>query len=269
MKIADLHTHTALCHHAEGTPEEFFRVARARGLRFFGVSDHCPWPADYDDWRMSPGDLPAYLNHIERLTELAGSAGIRILRGIEADWIPEHADEIEANLKRLPLDYIIGSIHYVEGFAVDDPAFLERWRTPGVAEKIWNSYINALLNLVRRGGFQILGHVDLPKKFGYPAVRTPAFFEAFSEIFRVAAEQGIAVELNTAGLHKPIGEIYPSADLLKLARGAGVRITFGSDAHAPEELGRNFSEACALAASAGYRSFAVFENKQGTELNFE
>jgi histidinol-phosphatase (PHP family) len=70
------------------------------------------------------------------------------------------------------------------------------------------------------------------------------------------------MELNTAGLRKPVGEIYPTIEILRKARKHGVQITFGSDAHAPAEVAANFAEAVALARECGYDSYATFESRR-------
>ena len=259
MEIADLHTHTRLCRHAEGSPEEYLAAALARGERYYGIADHCPFPSGFEpDWRMAESEFPEYRRIVGEMKRKAAGSGLSVLYGIEMDYVPGRRAEIEAKLAPEKMDYVIGSIHCVDGFCFDDPASLSVWESPGMAERIWKGYLRDLKIFVSEWNFQILGHPDLPKKFGYCAERTEEFFSSYREIFGVMKERGIALEVNVAGLWNPVKEIYPSADLLRLAREAGLSVTYGSDAHAPSMIGRNYAEALQWAKEAGFDGFSVF-----------
>lgn len=269
MEIADLHTHTCLCRHAEGRPEEYLAAALARGERYYGISDHSPFPSDFEpSWRMTEAEFPVYQQIVRTMKERAEGTGLSVLYGIEMDWVPGRRKEIEAKLSVEPFDYIIGSIHCVDGFCFDDPANLPVWEQPGMPEKVWNAYVRDLKTYVSEWNFQILGHSDLPKKFGYKPDDTPEFERAFREIFGIMKERGIALEVNVAGLRNTVKEIYPSLSLLKLAKDAGLDLTYGSDAHAPSMIGDNFAGAVAWAKDAGFDHFTVFVEKQKTILPF-
>lgn len=259
MEIADLHTHTRLCRHAEGSPEEYLAAALARGERYYGIADHCPFPSGVEpDWRMSESEFPEYRRIVGEMKRKAAGSGLSVLYGIEMDYVPGRRAEIEAKLAPEKMDYVIGSIHCVDGFCFDDPASLPVWESPGMAERIWKGYLRDLKIFVSEWNFQILGHPDLPKKFGYCAERTEEFFSSYREIFGIMKERGIALEVNVAGLWNPVKEIYPSSDLMRLAREAGLSVTYGSDAHAPSMIGRNYAEALHWAKEAGFDGFSVF-----------
>lgn len=259
MEIADLHTHTRLCRHAEGSPEEFLAAALARGERYYGIADHCPFPSGFEpDWRMAESEFPEYRRIVGEMKRKAAGSGLSVLYGIEMDYVPGRRAEIEAKLAPEKMDYVIGSIHCVDGFCFDDPASLPVWESPGMAERIWKGYLRDLKIFVSEWNFQILGHPDLPKKFGYCAERTEEFFSSYREIFGIMKERGIALEVNVAGLWNPVKEIYPSSDLMRLAREAGLSVTYGSDAHAPSMIGRNYAEALQWAKEAGFDGFSVF-----------
>lgn len=259
MEIADLHTHTRLCRHAEGSPEEYLAAALARGERYYGIADHCPFPSGFEpDWRMAESEFPEYRRIVGEMKRKAAGSGLSVLYGIEMDYVPGRRAEIEAKLAPEKMDYVIGSIHCVDGFCFDDPASLPVWESPGMAERIWKGYLRDLKIFVSEWNFQILGHPDLPKKFGYCAERTEEFFSSYREIFGIMKERGIALEVNVAGLWNPVKEIYPSSDLMRLAREAGLSVTYGSDAHAPSMIGRNYAEALQWAMEAGFDGFSVF-----------
>ena len=180
------------------------------------------------------------------------------------DFLPGHEPWIRELAALHPWDYFIGSVHYVtDDWDVDNPARREEWSKRDPAA-IWREYFARLTQAARSGLFDFIGHADLPKKFGcHPPPGCEALFPPFLEAVRAS---GIAIELNTAGLRKDCREIYPSRSLLARAREYGVPITFGSDAHAPLEVGLNFAEAVALARSTGYTHYCQFEQRRRIDV---
>jgi len=151
-------------------------------------------------------------------------------------------------------------VHYVsDSWAIDDPQKLSEWNHRDAGE-VWRAYFDRLAMAAESGLFEIIGHADLPKKFGH---RPPPDCRTLCEKFLVAAgKHNCAIELNTAGLRKECREIYPSREILELAFQRGVPITFGSDAHAPGEVGMNFAEAVQLARAAGYTEHCRFARRR-------
>jgi histidinol-phosphatase (PHP family) len=255
---ADYHTHTPLCRHAEGEPEAFVDEALAAGLTEYGISDHAPQrPEPYDDWRMFEAELPEYFEWIERARgRAAGRVPVRA--GMECDWL-EGCEEWIADLAaRYDWDYLIGSVHYLGEWDFDNPKLLSRWAASDVAE-VWTRYWQAYARMAESGLFDILGHPDLVKKFAHrPAGDLARYYEPAVDAI---AASGCAIELNTAGWHKPCAEAYPAMGFLELACSAGVPLVISSDAHAPREIGRDFSKAIRLAKAAGYRETQLFEKR--------
>jgi histidinol-phosphatase (PHP family) len=252
---ADYHMHTPLCQHASGEPSEYAAHALALGLEEIGFSDHSPMRQDdFDNWRMRLDQLDEYVENVERARRDHPALTIKL--SLEVDYLPGHEDWIAELAQRHPWDYLIGSVHYVsDTWAVDNPEQLSKWKERDALE-VWQTYVDRLRAAVETGWFHILGHIDLPKKFGIMPERdcTPLF----GLLLQSAAKEGIAVELNTAGLRKACREIYPSPSILQMARERGVPITFGSDAHTPEEVGAGFQQAIQLARSVGYRECCRF-----------
>ena len=79
------------------------------------------------------------------------------------------------------------------------------------------------------------------------------------------AESGVAVEVSTAGLRKPVGELYPHPDLLAACRKRGVPVTLASDAHSPQLVGRDFDRAVQLLRSVGYDTVTIFEQRDARQ----
>ena len=256
---ADYHMHTPLCRHAEGEPSEYAARARQLGFTEIGFSDHSPMARDdFDDWRMRLDQLDEYVEQVHRAQREHPTLTIRL--AMEVDYLPGQEDWIRELAARHPWDYLIGSVHYISGgWDVDSPFKRERWATADV-DAVWGEYCERLRQAAASGLFEILGHVDLPKKFRFLPRRDLG--ELFAPIFAAAKATRTAIELNTAGLRKDCAEIYPSLPLLKQASAAGIAITFGSDAHKPEEVGLAFGAAVELARAAGYREWVSFAGRR-------
>jgi len=260
---ADYHMHTPLCRHAVGEPHELAGHAIAAGLEEIGFSDHNPMPQDdFDDWRMRGTDLDAYVDKVQHARRQYPQLTIKL--ALEVDFIPGYEDWVRELAARHPWDYLIGSVHYISpAWAIDNPQQISQWQQRDPFE-VWTAYFERLTMAADSGLFDIIGHTDLCKKFAFfPKEDCTPLFQTFLETTR---RRGIAIELNTAGLRKECREIYPSLQILRLATGLGVPITFGSDAHAPEEVGLNFTEAVALARKAGYTRCCRFSRRRREEV---
>jgi histidinol-phosphatase (PHP family) len=256
---ADYHMHTPLCRHAAGEPVEYARRAVELGLDEIGFSDHSPMlQDDFDEWRMRNSQLDQYVQKVELARREFPQLTIRL--ALEVDYLPGHENWIRSLAARHPWDYFIGSVHYVsDTWDIDNPHKLSQWKNRDAFE-VWSLYFARLTQAAQSGLFEIIGHCDLPKKFGHrPTQDCTPLYETFLDAVKRA---DLAIELNTAGLRKDCREIYPSKNLLQVAFRKGVPITFGSDAHAPAEVGLNFSDALQLARETGYRDTCRFNQRQ-------
>ncbi len=259
----DYHLHTPLCRHATGEPAEFAARAIELGLTEIGFSDHGPMPRDdFDDWRMKATDLDLYIAKVEEARRAHPNLDIKL--GLELDYLPGYEDWICQLAARHPWDYFIGSVHYVsESWAIDHSARISEWKHRDPFE-VWKAYFDRLTLAAESGLFDIIGHADLCKKFCfYPKEDCTPLFTRFLE---AAKRHDVVVELNTGGLRKDCKEIYPSPGIVRLAAKLGVPITFGSDAHAPVEVGQDFAEAVRLARNAGYGRYCQFTGRRRKEV---
>lgn len=253
--LADYHTHTPLCMHAEGNPEEFVDAAISAGLAEYGISDHAPVAKElepFDDWRMSLEQLPEYIAWIERAKAHADGK-IAIRAGLECDWLPNCQSHIQFLRNYHNWDYLIGAVHYIDYqgklWDFDNPKWQEMWAQIDIAN-IWDTYWKTYIEMVDSGLFDIVAHPDLIKKFGYqPDVDLSQYFEPAIDAIATA---GSIMEINTAGWHKPCKEQYPNIQLVELARDAGVDLIISSDAHTPQQIARDFTQAIDIAKTAGY-----------------
>lgn len=253
MKI-DLHNHTTLCNHAEGSVDEYVRAAIESGIDIFGFSDHAPM--DFDPkYRMKFEQMQLYHTMVMEAKEKYADK-IDILFGYEVDYLEGHMD---ARVLHAKVDYLIGSVHFIDEWGFDNPEFIGRYEHEDI-DAIWQRYFDQVEAMAKSGLFDIVGHLDLIKVFKFMPKRD--IVAIASNALDAIAESGMTVEINVAGYRKPIAEPYPSPALLKACRARNIPITFGSDAHKPEQIGLFRKEAEALARKAGYTESVYFRNRK-------
>jgi histidinol-phosphatase (PHP family) len=235
------------------------------GLTEIGFSDHAPMPRDdWDDWRMARSEVVSYVDQVEAARQAFPQLTIRL--ALEVDYLPGLEGWIR-ELAALPVwDYLIGAVHYVfDSWDFDNPAKSSQWKAHEPFA-VWSDYFDRLTQAAESRLFDIIAHADLCKKFRiYPQEDWTPLVERFLE---AARRSGVAMELNTAGLRKDCREIYPSPKIVRMAREAGVPITFGSDAHSAEEVGAGFAQAVALARASGYTRSCCFAARGREEVSF-
>ncbi len=260
---ADYHMHTPLCRHAEGAPLLYALQAVAAGVPEIGFSDHSPLPQYHDDWRMLAEELPRYVEWVEEARMAVPQLPIRL--GLEVDFFEHGGAWMDALAELAPWDYLIGSVHYLDDWAVDDPGLVHRFSDRPV-EETWTRYWDLFGKAARSGRFDVMAHPDLVKKFGH---RPPGDLHRFYEpAVQAVVDAGVAIEINTAGLYKQVQEMYPAREFLELAAEAGVPLVISSDAHAPQDVGRSFAEAVGLAKACGFTQTQRFHarSRQGVPL---
>ena len=254
----DYHVHTARCGHARGEMRDYVKRARELSLTEIGFADHLPLLTGHDPTlTMSLDELPEYVEAVATLKQ--EFPDIAIKTGIEADYLPGREEETARLLGAYDFDYVIGSIHFIDGWGFDDSRYIEGYKQRDIYE-LYATYFKLVADAAKTGLFDVIGHLDLIKKYNFKPEEdiTPLVAGAISAIKKADA----AIEINTAGLRKPVGEIYPSDAILALCFNEGVPVTLGSDAHSPEEVGMGFEAGRAAARRAGYERLAVFAKRE-------
>ena len=237
--------------------ERYVEVARERGIDEIGFTEHDYyfvqtrrfWHIPYQLDRCAH-DLAVYCDAVEE----AKRRGLPVKLGLEVDWLGEDADELAAVLEPYPWDYLLGSVHWIDGLGIDSRPGL--WDELTV-EEVWARYCAELEALALSGHVDVLAHPDLAKIFGDRVERDWRSL--------VGALDGVALEISTAGLHKPVAELYPERSLLDAARAEGVGITLASDAHVALNVGRDLHRAIAHARAAGYETVTVFDARSARQ----
>ncbi len=256
----DLHNHTTRCNHAEGTVDEYVQRAIELGIDIYGFSEHAPM--DFDEgYRLSFEEIEAYENDILTAKDVY-KGQIEILLGYEVDWLPGHMDERVLNAD---VDYLIGSVHFIDKWSFDNPEFIGGWKERDIDE-IWQAYFEATETMAKSGQFDIVGHLDLIKVFKYLPKKDVRLLAKDS--LKAIKQSGMVLEINTAGLRKPVEELYPSRALLEEAYALDIPITFSSDAHKVEQIGFGYEEATRLAREIGYTKAVTFKKRERELITF-
>lgn len=246
--MLDLHVH--LTGHKdrlanEENIREYLNKAREMGLKEIGFADH--------DYYFEDLNLPLIREIAEDYPELK----VRI--GLEVDYRPEEEGKIKELLAQFPFDYVIGSVHEMNGWVFDIPG-QEGVHRDRDANKMYQEYFSWVELAAASGLFTTIGHFDLIKIFGVRP-QTDVLELADAALTRVQ-EQGLVLELNTAGRYKPVGEYYPEVKLIEEIRRRGIPMTLGSDAHRAEHVGRDLDEAAQLLIRLGITHLIGFNQRE-------
>jgi histidinol-phosphatase (PHP family) len=268
--IVDYHMHLRdpeerLDFSVEGV-ERFVERAAERGVDEIGLTEHvyyfaqtCElWESSYQLERCKY-DLDDYCSAVVE----AKGRGLPVKLGLEVDYVPGRERELRDLLAPYPWDYLLGSVHWIEGHSVDSAPDGGLWAHVAV-EEVWRRYFITLRGAARSGLYDVLSHPDLVKIFGMrPGEEDVALHH--HETADAIEASGIAVEISTAGLRKPVGELYPDEGFLEACRARGVPITIASDAHVPALVGEDFEQALELARRTDYETVTVFEGRKARQ----
>jgi histidinol-phosphatase (PHP family) len=267
--LTDYHVHlrpdepgtTAARYFTAGNAERYREAAAERGIAELGASEHiyrfqqalAVW--DHDLWRKSAADdIDEYCHFVREETDLK--------LGIEADFVPGTEDRMAELLEARDWDYVVGSVHFLGNEALDHPDYDIWERNASRPDRVWERYFEWLGEAARSGLFDILAHPDLVKMWGGRRPQPEGDLRRFYErAMEGIVESGIAVEVSTAGLRKPVGELYPATPFLEMLVDAGCPITLSSDAHLPEQIGFGYDQALEVLAQHGVTELCVFEKR--------
>jgi histidinol-phosphatase (PHP family) len=244
-----------------GNAERYRTVAAERGIAELGVSEHVyRFTAALDVWQHplwranARDDIDAYCDFVRSQTDLR--------LGVEADFIPGREDRMATLLEARDWDYVVGSIHFLGDHALDYDRF-DVWTTGQSPDRVWSRYFEWLGEAAASGLFDILAHPDLVKMWGPERPRPDGDLRRFYErAMDGIAESRIAIEVSTAGLRKPVGELYPDPAFLEMCLEAGCPVALSSDAHVPDQLGYGYEQALDMLDRLGVDELCVFERRQ-------
>jgi len=259
MRI-DLHNHTTRCNHAKGSMDAYIQQAIKLEIDIYGFSEHAPMNFD-SYYRLDFNQMNAYENDVLSLRKKYKN-DIRILLGYEVDYLKGYIDE---RVLKSEVDYLIGSVHFIGKWGFDNPEFKYEYQKRDI-DQIWQEYFDAIEAMAKTGYFNIVGHLDLIKIFNFMPKRDIRLIA--QNALKAIKKSNMVIELNSAGLRKPIKEIYPSPLLLEMAYELDIPITFSSDAHAIGQIGFKYNEVIKLAKKVGYSKAVTFEQREAQLISF-
>jgi histidinol-phosphatase (PHP family) len=272
--VTDYHVHLEHGPLAVSWIRQFVDAARKAGVDDLGFSDHddrfrefrgamapllagSAAPPDTSEW-LETHFADSVSSYVRSVEDARATLGVGIKLGIEADYVPGAQRELAAALAGQLWDYVLGSVHFIDGWAFDY-APDKGWSGRDV-DSVYHAYFDNVLELVATGLFDILTHPDVVKVFGHRP--TVSMQSRYAEVARALAGAGMSAEVSTAGLRTPVGEMYPGPDFLRALAAEGVPLVLSSDAHYPEHVGHAFPEATEYIASFGYTKTAAYSERR-------
>ncbi len=238
----DYHMHTWLCRHADGKLEEYAENALAQGITEICFTPHIPFPGYRTEFfdnrlRMDIREFPLFEEAIRRVRR--DYPGLTVLMGVEAEWEDGVEEFLSRFLSAHAFDFVLLSAHFVSAWPKDEWIFdFDHSAMP--LHRRYHDYFTAIASGIRSGLFDGIAHLDLIKQPGKPVLATNR--GDVEEVLALCRDRGMSMEINTAGLRKEIAETYPAPEIIRLALGAGVPVTIGSDAHRPSQVGLAFDQ---------------------------
>ena len=257
----DYHVHTTYSD-GRSVPEDYIASTVEAGLKEIGFSDHITLLHTEESWTMGPSDVGKYLDGMTRLKNNCSDIKVRI--GLEVDFFPGNEKELSQFLSSLTdMDYIIGSVHYMGDKTIDlGPEFYKGKNF----DKLFKEYFELIIAAVSSGLFDIIGHCDLIRIFGYrPAFDPESLYRKLASAMR---KHDVAFEINTNGRNRPVADFYPDRKFLHVFHNENVPVCVNSDAHMPGRIGQYFDEVYDLLRYVGFAEMATFENRERRMIPF-
>lgn len=279
MQLSNYHSHCNFCD-GRSYPEDFVRFAVARGFRAYGFSSHSPLPFE-TFWNMSRDDMDEYLAEIARL-KAKYEGQIELYVGLEVDFLDRTYNASIPYFKNLPLDYRIGSIHFLplspvleeRNMACIDGAYSEFARTvdaffEGDIRRMVRRYFEAEMEMVEAGGIDIVGHIDKIYMNGqrYPGFSLDAewYRRPLLDLLDFVRERGLMIEVNSKNLVKK-GETYPHRQFLGELRSRRIPVMVNSDCHYPDLVNDGRAEGFQLLEQVGFDATMELVGGKWTEI---
>ncbi len=257
--LADLHTHTNTSH-GHHSAAEMYEGAAAAGLDLFGLSEHSPLPEEYACKlyvAAFPGNFRQFVQDVQALRqrELEREDRPLPLLGVELDWLPDYPRHMCRFLSCWPFSYVIGSLHYVGLFPVARPNTWTDGREAAYAR--YREYYEEMARMAASGLVNVASHPDFIKRASYDLfhawLREEGSLDVVAGAVQAMADNGVIMEVSSAGLRQPFAEPYPCPAIMRLAADFGVDVCLASDAHDKADVGAGLADVARYARSFGFR----------------
>ncbi|MBP1560024.1 MAG: histidinol-phosphatase HisJ family protein [Oscillospiraceae bacterium] len=261
---ADQHIHTSFSGDSDTPPELQIEKAIELGMERICFTDHHDYDVVSDiDFNL---DIPRYFEEMRRLKEKY-SGTIKICTGIELGLQAHLGDYLAKTAAEYDFDFIIGSVHFVDGLDPYYPEYFDR-----NSDNAYEHYFDTVLDCIEKiKCYDSLGHLDYIVRYGAKlgySYSYGQFAEYIDPILKRVIADGKALECNSGGLSRGLLEPNPCTDILRrYGELGGELVTLGSDAHEPDTLGCCFERCGEILKSCGFKYYAVYENRQPKMYN--
>lgn len=267
--LVDYHMHLEKGSFVEEWWLKFYEKAKERNIQEIGITEH---GHRFKEFRPIYNHIPitepwcdsTLEEYKEFMSFLKEKYNVKI--GVEMDYFPEKEKEIKELLREYNFfDYVLGSVHFIDhGFGFDIDSNDPRWTERDI-EEIFEDYFDKLEKLIKSELYDVVAHLDLVKLWGGRLPKNIDFL--YEKVAKEIVRYNLTIEINTSGLRKPVQEIYPSPRFLSLISSYSIPLTFGADAHTPEDVGRDIEGAYRLAKNLGFKYISLFEKRDKIIVN--
>jgi len=262
----DFHVHLEEGPYTVEWIRRFIKTAEKRGIVEIGFSEHGHRFKEAAGLLASSGfrgrwtreEATESIEDYIKAVEEAKKVGLPVKLGIELDYAPEHEEAIREFAKSYPFDFVLGAVHWLGDFGFDHPALIHKWDERDV-DKVYHEYFDTLIAAVKSGIYDAIAHPDVVKVFGHRPSQD--LRNRYEELAKAIKEMDICVEVSTAGLRKPVRELYPSPELMEHFQKHQLPIMISSDAHVPEDVGKDFDKALEFVKTFGYDEICYFDKR--------
>jgi histidinol-phosphatase (PHP family) len=257
--LFDSHMHTSLCKHASGEPEEYVQRAYDSGFKGVIFTCHSPMPEGF--WpsvRMAESEFSTYVEIVQRAKEKF-KGKMEVCLGLESEFFPGYEKWVQQMHTRAEFDYVLGGLHW------QGKEYLQKYETSTI-EAFRRTYFNHLAQAAETGLYDCLAHPDLVKNYQPDCYCFSVIKSTVALALDRIVKTGVAMELNTSGMHKSYREMNPGDEILQMMAERNIPIVLGSDAHQPKRVGENYLLALKNLKDAGYKTINYFQKRERIEV---
>jgi histidinol-phosphatase (PHP family) len=268
--IIDYHVHESHSRDTTGaTIQSLIKTAETKEVKEVAITSHLILEGKDMHLGVQINELDSYFKEIE---EAQRDTEVRLRAGLEVDYFPSKERQIEAIIEEHPLDYVLGSTHYINGLDIGSRIEARGFFASRSLEEAADEYFSVWKEAIESGLFDVMAHPDYWRKFLHLARAEPATWNEYGVVVAEAIDSlvcyGVGVEVNTSATRHRLAEFYPVKEFLEAVHKAGVRrMTVGSDAHSPEVLGYMIPDAVRLLMELGFKHISTFKGRIDSALS--
>jgi len=279
MFPVDYHLHTGYTQDATGTLNDYCKRAQKLGMKEIAFTNHLILPKFQNIPGIEKSKVPEITIKLDQIQghykeiEIARKRfGIRIKFSMEIDYFEGYEREIDKIINNYPFDFVLGSTHFLDGFAIGDPGSAAEFFQNRDVSRAYVQYFLRLKKAIKSKLFDVIAHPDVIRKYAiqYSDIPFEEYKNQAESVVHSLIDNKIGIELNTFGYTHPVRDSYPSIEFLKICKDFGVKtVTVGSDAHSPSALGIGLEEGIKKLKNVGYNEITLFNKRKPRKLSIK